>query len=133
VTVDATEISVDIGLSDIPNLLTYNSNNLSDHHLEYERRIAFDVDGNGHLSNDIVLAISHYKPTGGVEMQDALLNFTQKAVWLVNSRGNGAGLIGMATATQNLSEEKEVELSSHQGSCGGRRLTEDRPRFGRVF
>jgi hypothetical protein len=103
VTVDATEISVDIGLLDIPNPLTYNSMNLSDNYLEYEWRVAFDVDGNGYLSNDIVLAISHFKPTGGVQMQDALLNFTQKSVWLVNSEGNGSGHIGMATATQNLS------------------------------
>jgi len=102
VTVDATEISVDIGLLDIPNPLTYNSTNLSDNYLEYEWRIAFDVDGNGHLSNDIILAISHFKPTGGVQMQDALLNFTQKSVWLVNSDGSGSW-IGIATATQNLS------------------------------
>ena len=99
VTVDATEISVDIGLLDIPNPLTYNSINLSDNALEYEWRIVFDVDGNGLLSNDISLAISYFKPPGSVEMQDALLNFTQKSVWLINSTGKGAGFIGMATAT----------------------------------
>jgi hypothetical protein len=103
VTVDATEISVDIGLLDIPNPLTYNSINLPDNQLEYEWRVVFDVDGDGQSSNDIHLSISHFKPPGGVEAQDALLNFTQKSVWLLNSTGNGAGLIGMATATQNLS------------------------------
>jgi hypothetical protein len=49
VTVDATEISVDIGLLDIPNLLTHTSINLEDNALEYEWRIAFDMDGNGYL------------------------------------------------------------------------------------
>ena len=103
VTVDATEISVAIGLLDIPNPLTYNSINLPDNQLEYEWRVVFDVDGDGQSSNDIHLSISHFKPPGGVEAQDALLNFTQKSVWLLNSTGNGAGLIGMATATQDLS------------------------------
>jgi hypothetical protein len=73
VTVDATEISVNIGLLDIPNLLTYTAIISQIFTLEYKWRIAFDVDGNGHLSGDNVLAISHYKPTGGVEMIDAIL------------------------------------------------------------
>jgi hypothetical protein len=114
VTVDATEISVDIGLLDIPNLLTYNSINLPDNQLEYEWRVVFDVDGDGQSSNDVHLSISNIKPPGGVEAQDALLNFTQNSVLLLNSTGSSAELIGMATATQNLSTLTiTVQKSAH--------------------
>ena len=73
------------------------------------------------------------KAVSAVDMIAALFNLSAKNKMALSPiKKPGVYNVVISKVTEQ-DEEKVVELSSHQGSWGGRRLTNDMPRFGGVY
>lgn len=98
VVISQTDITVTIGMLDIPVLLTYNNQNVPYAATEYSWEIMFDTNCDGHLSGDTGLSVKYFR-FGSVEKQGALLDFTQHNVWRASEDGSGASNVGNINAT----------------------------------
>lgn len=87
VTIDSSNIVVDLDILNIPSVLTYDSVN-SLLGPEYSYRISFDLDGDNSDAGNLFIKLESDKEVGDVEKQGPLLSFTTYRVlycYLTNS------------------------------------------------
>ena len=98
VVISETDITVTIGLLDIPVLLTYNNQNVPYGAAEYSWDILFDINCDGQFSGDTGLSVQYFR-FGDIETQGAILDFTQHNVWQASEDGSRALNEGNISAT----------------------------------
>jgi len=101
VTFSDTHIEVSIQLLDIPDEFVYDASYIAADFLEYDWTVAFDVDFDGSLANDLLLSVSNFKFEGEQQRRAEMLAFTQKSIWRMNETGSGASWIGNLPAEVN--------------------------------